>query len=302
MMVKELGRTGVFLPEVGIGTWNYHAGPDPLRRGLEAGALFIDTAESYGTERVVGEALKEVRDRVFVATKVSPENFRRARLRPSVDASLQRLGIDTIDLLQLHEPNPAIPIQETMDALADLVDAGKVRFVGVSNFSLAQLEEAQRALPKFPIASNQIRYNLIDRTIEQGLLQYCQANHITVIAYSPLARGLHRLKDCDPGGVLDHLSREISKSPAQIALNWCLCKEGVVVIPKGNSEEHILDNCAASDWRLSAEQIDLLDATIQYRYRGRFDTLLRRFTPDALRPVALRTLHYLPRGLRRRVN
>ena len=301
-MVKELGPTAVFLPEVGIGTSDYHAGPSPLRRGFEAGALFIDTAESYGTEEVVGEALKGLRNRVFVATKVSPENFRRARLQASVNASLQRLGIDTIDLLQLHKPNPTIPIQETMDALADLVDAGKVRFVGVSNFSLAQLEEARRALPKYPIVSNQVRYNLIDRTIEQGLSQYCQANHITVIAYSPLGRGLHRLKDCDPAGVLDHLSREIGKSPAQIALNWCLCKEGVVVIPKGNSEEHILDNCAASDWRLSAEQIDLLDATIQYRYRGRFDALLRRFTPDALRPVALRALHYLPRGLRRRVN
>jgi diketogulonate reductase-like aldo/keto reductase len=302
MMVKELGRTGVFLPEVGIGTWDYHAGPGPLRRGLQAGALFIDTAESYGTEEVVNEALRGLRDRVFVATKVSAGNFRRARLRASVDASLQRLGIDTVDLLQLHQPNPAIPIQETMDALADLVDAGKVRFVGVSNFSVAQLEEARRALPKYPIVSNQVRYNLIDRTIEQGLLQYCQANHITVIAYSPLARGLHRLEDCDPAGVLDQLSRQIGKSPAQIALNWCLCKEGVVAIPKGNSEEHILENCTASDWRLSAEQIGLLDATIQYRRRGRFDALMRRWTPRALRPVALRALHYLPQGLRRRVS
>jgi diketogulonate reductase-like aldo/keto reductase len=302
MMVKELGRTGVFLPEVGIGTGDYHAGPNPLRRGLQAGALFIDTAESYGTEGVVGEALKGLRDRVFVATKVSPENFRRARLQASVDASLHRLGIDTIDLLQLHQPNPAIPIQETMGALADLVDVGKVRFVGVSNFSVAQLEDARRALRKYSIVSNQVRYNLIDRTIEQGLLQYCQANHITVIAYSPLARGLHRLKDCDPAGVLDQLSRRIGKSPAQIALNWCLCKEGVVAIPKGNSEEHILDNCAASDWRLSAEQVDLLDAGIQYRHRGQFDAVLRRFMPHALRPVALRALLYLPRGLRRRVS
>jgi diketogulonate reductase-like aldo/keto reductase len=302
MMVKELGQTGVFLPEVGIGTWNYHAGPGPLRRGLEAGALFIDTAESYGTERVVGEALKGLRDRVFVATKVSPGNFRRTRLQASVDASLQRLGIDTIDLLQLHEPNPAIPVQETMDALAECVDAGKVRFVGVSNFSVAQLEEARRALRKYPIVSNQVRYNLIDRTIEQGLLPYCQANHITAIAYSPLARGLHRINDCDPGGVLDQLSRETGKSPAQIALNWCLCKEGVVVIAKGNCEEHVLDNCAASGWRLSAEQIDLLDAAIQYRHRGRFDVLLRRWTPHAVKPAVLRVLHYLPRGVRRRVN
>jgi diketogulonate reductase-like aldo/keto reductase len=302
MMVKELGRTGVFLPEVGIGTGDYHAGPNPLRRGLQAGALFIDTAESYGTEPVVGEALKGLRDRVFVATKVSPENFRRARLRASVDASLHRLGIDTIDLLQLHQPYPAIPIQETMDAMADLVDVGKVRFVGVSNFSVAQLEEAQRALPKYPIVSNQVRYNLIDRTIEKGLLPYCQANHITVIAYSPLARGLNRIQDCDPHGLLDKLSRMIGKSPAQIAINWCLCKEGVVAIPKGNSEEHILDNCAASGWRLSAEHLSSLDAAIQYRQRGRFDTLVRRWMPRQLGPLAVRALNSLPRGIRRRLS
>src|ERR1039457_1816867 len=113
MVVKELAQTGVLLPEVGLGTWDYHAGPGPLRRGLEAGALFIDTAESYGTDQVVGEALKGMRESVFVATKVSPQNFRRAPLLASVDSSLQRLGVDTIDLLQLHEYNPAIPIQET---------------------------------------------------------------------------------------------------------------------------------------------------------------------------------------------
>ena len=300
-MVKELGRTGVFLPEVGIGTSDYHAGPGPLRRGLEAGALFIDTAESYGTEEVVGEALKGLRERVFVATKVSPENFRRSRLQASVDASLLRLGAETIDLLQLHQPNPAIPIQETMEALASLVDVGKVRFVGVSNFSVAQLKDAQSALHNYPIVSNQVRYNLIDRTIEQGLLQYCQANHITVIAYSPLARDLRRLKDCDPRGVLEQISRGIGKSPAQIALNWCLCKEGVVVIPKGDSEEQILENCAASDWRLNSQQIDFLDRAIQYRHRGQFDALLRRWIPQALSPAALRVLRCLPRGLRRRV-
>lgn len=302
MMLKELGRSGVFLPEVGMGTWDYRAGPHPLRCGFREGALFIDTAESYGTESVVGEALKGLRDRVFVATKISPKNFRQARFRASVDASLQRLGIDTIDLLQLHQPNPAIPVQEIMGEMTAVVEAGKVRFVGVSNFSVTQLEEAQRALPKYPIVSNQVRYNLIDRTIEQGLLQYCQANHITLIAYSPLARGLDRIMDCDPGEILDQLSRGIGKSPAQIALNWCLCREGILAIPKGKTEEHILENCAASDWRLSAEQIDLLDTAIQYRHRGRFDSLLRRLMPHGLRPFALRALHYMPRGLRRRIS
>ena len=166
MKQKELGSTGVLLPEVGIGTADYHAGPQPLRRGLESGALFIDTAESYGTETIVREAITGIRDRVFVATKVSPQNFHRNDLRRSVDASLERLGVEVIDLLQLHQPNPAIPIEETIGALSDMVDAGKVRFMGVSNFSLAQLEAAQKVSGRHGIVSNQLRYNIIDRTIE----------------------------------------------------------------------------------------------------------------------------------------
>jgi diketogulonate reductase-like aldo/keto reductase len=301
MMLKQLGRTGVLIPEVGLGTWNYHAGPGPLRRGLEAGALFIDTAESYATETVVREALAGLRNRVFVATKVSPQNFRSADFRKSVDGSLTRLGIETIDLLQLHEPNPSIPISETMSAAADLVDAGKVRFVGVSNFSVAELREAQTALGRHPLVSNQVRYSIVDRTIESELLPYCQKNNITVIAYSPLARGLDRIRDCDPGGVLEKMARASGVSPARIAINWCLSKNGVVAIPKGNTVEHILDNCAASDWRLSAEQIALLDSKIQYRARNRLDTWMRQRTPRQLQTVALRALNYLPRGLRRRI-
>ena len=301
MRVKELGRTGVLIPEVGLGTWNYHAGPGPLRRGLESGALFIDTAESYGTERVVREAMHGLRDRVFLATKVSPGNFHRGAFRTSVDASLLRLGTDVIDLLQLHEPNSSIPIEETMGAMADLIESGKVRFAGVSNFSVAQLREAQIALGKYPIVSNQVRYNLVDRTIEADVLPYCKANHVTVIAYCPLARGLTRIRDCDPSGVIDELARMNGRSPAQIALNWCLCKEGVVAIPKGNSEEHILDNCGAAGWRLSAEQIALLDSRIQYRRRTRFDVLARRYTPRSLQTLASQAVHLLPRGLRRRV-
>jgi len=298
---KELGRTGVFISEVGLGTWNYHGGPIPLQKGLEAGALFIDTAESYGTETVVGEAVRGIRDRVFIATKVSPQNFRRKDLKKSADTSLRMLGIDRIDLLQLHEPNPLIPIEETIGAMAELVDAGKIRFIGVSNFSIDQLKKAQNALGNRQIVSNQVRYSLIDRTIEEGLLQYCQEHRITVIAYSPLGREFVRIRDCDPTGVIEELGRAIRKSPAQIVINWCLCKDGVVAIPKGNSTEHILENCNASDWRLTSEQLALLDANIQYRRRSRLDMLVRRWMPGPLRSLAVRTVKVLPRGLRRRV-
>ena len=302
MNTKELGRTGILIPEVGMGTWNYHGGPTQLRRGLEAGALLLDTAESYGTEPAVGEAIRGLRGQVFLATKVSPQNFRRTDLRRSVDRSLLQLGVEYIDLLQLHKPNPAIPIHETLDAMAELVDSGKVRFIGVSNFSVRQLEEAQAASGRHPIVSNQVRYNLIDRTIEKDLLPYCQTHHITVIAYSPLARGLDRIRDCDPHGVIDELARTTGKSPAQIAVNWCLCKDRVVAIPKGNSVEHILENCAAAGWRLRTEQIALLDGGIQYRHRTRFDHLVRRWMPGPLRQVALRSLEYLPPIVRRRVH
>src|SRR6266850_4755361 len=294
MRLKELSTTGVSIPEIGLGTWHYTAGAHSLRKGLEAGALFIDTAESYGTEAIVGEAVAGMRDSVFIATKVSPQNFRCLALRRSVDCSLLRLGIDVIDLLQLHQPNPSVPIEETMGAMADLVDEGKVRFIGVSNFSAAQLQEAQKASKKYRIVSNQVRYNLIDRTIERGLLQYCQKERVTVIAYSPFAREFGRIGDCDPSGVLDDLARTLGKSPAQIVLNWCLCKEGVVVIPKSNSEGHILENCAVSDWRLTTEQIHLLDTKIAYRHRNGLDALLRRFMPQSVRKFAPQALAYLP--------
>jgi diketogulonate reductase-like aldo/keto reductase len=301
MIRKELGQTGVLLPEVGIGTWNYHAGPAPLRRGLESGALFIDTAESYGTEPVVREALVGLRNRVFLATKVSPQNFRSQDLRRSVDSSLQRLAVDAIDLLQLHEPNPSIPIEETIGAMTDMVNEGKVRFIGVSNFSVDQLRSAQMASKKCPVVSNQVRYNLIDRSIERGLLRYCQDNRITIIAYSPLGRGLNRIFDCDPSHVIENLVRETGKSAAQIVINWCLCRDGIVAIPKGNTAEHILDNCGASDWRLSNEQLLRLDRDIQSRQRNRLDMLLRRYVPKAIGEFGLRAIKYLPRSLRRRI-
>lgn len=302
MPTKELAQTGLMLPEVGIGTWNYHAGPGPLRQGLEAGARFLDTAESYGTETAVGEAIRGMRQQVFVATKVSPGSFRAADFRRSVDVSLGCLGVDEIDLLQLHEPNPEVPIAETMDALAGLITAGKVRFAGVSNFSVAQLEAARAALGRYPIVSNQVRYSIVDRTIEQGLLPYCRAQHITVIAYCPLARGLNRIRDCDPTGALDEVARQAGRSIAQVALNWCLCQEGVVVIPKGNTAAHILDNCGAAEWRLTGAQLSTLNSRIRYRHRNRFDELVRRYTPDVLRGAALQAIRLLPPELRRRVN
>jgi diketogulonate reductase-like aldo/keto reductase len=302
MQLKELGKTGVRLPEIGLGTWNYYGGVGPLRTGLGMGALFIDTAESYGTEQIVAEVIRGMRDRVFLATKVSPHHFRHDDVVTAADNSLGQLRTDHIDLYQLHEPNHRIPVEETLGAMEELVDAGKVRFVGVSNFTVTELQRAQRAMRKHPIVSNQVRYNLVDRTIEEDLLCYCEANGITVIAHTPLARGLSHIMDHDPRGVLVEIAGTLGRTPAQIALNWCLRQPAVVVIPKGSSAEHIVENCGASDWRLAPEHIRRLDQEITFRRRGRLEILLRRRLPPGVKNGIRNLVQHLPRGWRRQVN
>jgi diketogulonate reductase-like aldo/keto reductase len=122
-----------------------------------------------------------------------------------------------------------------------------------------------------------------------------------VIGYSPLARSLGRVTDCDPSGTIAEIARATGKSPAQIVINWCLRQEGVVAIPKGGSQEHIIENCGASDWRLSSEQVALLDTNIQYRRRNWFDQFVRQSMPRPLQNIAAQAARYLPRSLRRRV-
>ena len=302
MFTKQLGKTGVQIPEVGLGTWHYHAGPEPLRQGLDAGACFIDTAESYDTEEVVRQAMGQHRDEVFLASKVSPSNFRRADLLKAAEGSLRRLGTDRIDLYQLHKPNDAIPLEETLGAMEELVDAGKVRFIGVSNFSQSELQRAQRAMRMHPIVSNQMRYNLVDRTISEGLLRYCQANGVTLIAYSPLARGFSHIRDYDAQGILPKLSEATGRTPVQIALNWCLCQAGVVAIPKGNSVEHVVENCGASGWRLNPEQLSQLDHAIAFKRRSGAEQFLRRHLPPSCKETIQRLATFLPPIIRRRIH
>lgn len=297
---KPLEKTGVSIPEVGMGTWNYRAGVGPLRDGLDAGAFFIDTAEAYDTETVVGQAVAGVRNLVFIATKVSPEHFRFDNVLKAVDGSLKRLGTDWIDLYQLHWPSDKVPIEETIAAMEQLVTAGKVRFIGVSNFSIAQLQRARDATSKYPIVSNQVCYNIVDRTIEADLLKYCQANGITIIAHSPLVRDFQSLLECDPDGALAEVARVTGKTIAQVAINWCLCKDGVVAIPKGNSTGHILENCGASGWRLTAEQLRFLDRSVRWRRRSRTELLLRNVLPQPIKQAVGNLVRMLPRSLGRR--
>jgi diketogulonate reductase-like aldo/keto reductase len=186
-----------------------------------------------------------------------------------------------IDLYQLHWPNYTIDIEETMGAMEELVDAGKIRFIGVSNFSVHLLKKAQAALSKHKIVSNQVRYSLIERTVERDLLHYCQRNGITLIAYSPFGSKFSSLQSADPEGVLCKVAETAGKTPAQVALNWLLAKADVVAIPKASTVQHVIEDCGASGWRLSQSECELLDSKVKFRQRSRMESAARRFVTRA---------------------
>jgi diketogulonate reductase-like aldo/keto reductase len=268
MESKELGKSGVEIPVLGLGTWGIggfgsrllggeDADVQALRLGLDLGMRFIDTAEMYAnghSEEVVAKAVKSEREKVFIATKVSPEHLSYDGVLNSCNASLRRLETKYVDLYQVHWPNTRIPISETMKAMEHLVEQGKVRYVGVSNFSVEQTREAQEALSKNSLVSNQVEYSLVNRSIEDYLLPYCAKERITVIAYSPIARG-HIAQGGRSGQwrMLDQVSAKYNKTRAQVALNWLLAKTPVVAIPKAASLEHVRENGGAAGWRLSEE-------------------------------------------------
>ncbi len=263
MEYKPLGRTSEKIPVIGMGTWkigNPHtpaertAQIESLKRGLELGMTFIDTAEFYGdgaSEQLVGEAIKNRRDSVFIATKVWPTNLHHDDVLKACDRSLKRLGISHIDLYQIHWPNPRVPIEETMGAMQELVRGGKVRHIGVSNFSIEETRQAAAALGRSELASNQVEYSLANRTIESGLLEFCQNERITVIAYSPLGRG-----SLPARAIPESILAKYRMTPAQAALNWVTFQDGVVAIPKSAKREHAEENAASLSTRLSKQDYD----------------------------------------------
>ena len=259
MKHKELGDTGVMIPEIGLGTWT-DTTVAPIGKAMELGAFLIDTAEIYGTEDVVGKALYGIRDQAFIVTKFHPSHFQRRDILKQVDESLNLLRTDYIDLYMPHWANPELSIEECMGTMEELVDQGKVRFIGVSNFSVAQMQEVQSVMSKYRIVCNQMGYSLVERAIEPaGVLEYCRQNRITLMAYSPLSESLSHIVSMDRNGALSKIAAATERTIAQVALSWCITEENVVAIPRSNSFEHIKENCLASGLKLSAEHKRLLN-------------------------------------------
>jgi len=256
LLLKPLGDSGKKISEIGQGTWAYRSGVEALQLGVSLGATHVDTAEMYGTEQIVGKAIAKIRDDVFLATKVSPQHLHYNDVLKAAEGSLKHLNTSVIDLYMIHWPNASIPIKETMKAMEELVHEGKVKFIGVSNFSVQDMEEAKRTMTTEKIVSNQIEYNLTNRTPEAEVIPYCRKEKITVVAYTPLSRGaVSRKKD----EVLDKLATKYRKTKAQVALNFLTREDHVVAIPKMDSLEHVRENCGASGWRLAKEDLAQID-------------------------------------------
>lgn len=247
MIHKSVGTIKV--PAIGQGTQGIKD-PEIIRRGIDLGMTFIDTAEIYGNEEIIGQSIKGIRDKVFISDKFSPEHSCYADVIKACETSLSKLGTDYIDLYSVHWPNPAIPIEQTRDALLQLQKQGKIRHIGVCNSGPDSLGNLEPGVI-------QAEYNLLDRSIESDILPYCDANNILTVAYSPLECLYHLPSDRMLW--LEEIAFIHQKTLAQIALNWLISHRTVIVIPKTKDPQHQLQNATASDFALSIPELKRID-------------------------------------------
>ena len=259
------------IQKIGFGTWSIGGGmsPDPsrdarslvaLRSALKIGYTHFDTAEMYASghsEELLGQAVRESgipRKELFITSKVSASHLRYDDLLNSLENSLCHLGMDYLDLYLIHWPSRGIPLKETFRALNQLVREERVRHLGVSNFDVELMKQAQ-VESETPIFTNQVPYSLEDRSyVRNGVLEYCQANDILLTAYSPVEEGRLRLSP-----VMQTIAGLHDATPYQIALAWLVSQPRVITIPMSFNPEHIAENFAAAEIELSAEEMEQLN-------------------------------------------
>jgi diketogulonate reductase-like aldo/keto reductase len=243
---------GEAVPAIGLGTARMTAGEceRAVERALELGYRHIDTAQIYDTEAAVGLAVSTSdvdREDVFLTTKLHRTNLRRTDVFRSVDESLDRLETDYVDLLLIHEPNPGVPVEETIGAMNDLQAEGCVRHVGVSNFPVRGMQAATNA-SRSPIFTNQIEYSPARRA--EDVVRWCLEHDVLVTAYSPLDVGRVLYDE-----TLQEIGRRYGKSAAQVALRWLTQQDGVVAIPKAIRREHLAENLDVFDFELTDDEM-----------------------------------------------
>jgi diketogulonate reductase-like aldo/keto reductase len=268
MIRRTFGWTGVEVPVIGQGTWMIEGHRDAearaiqtLRLGLDLGLTHIDTAEMYGSgraEELTGEAIAGRRDEVFLVSKVLPANASYEGTLRACRRSLKRLGTDRLDLYLLHWAG-SHPIGETMRAMEKLAADGFIRYFGVSNFDLEELQEAQQSVSAGRIACNQVLYHLGDRGIERRLLPYCEAQQIAVVGYSPFGHSGFPGPNSLGGKALAEVAARHGATPRQVALKFLTRHPGVFTIPKTTRPERVREN-AGIDWELTPADLAAIDA------------------------------------------
>jgi diketogulonate reductase-like aldo/keto reductase len=259
------------LPKIGFGTWNIGGGSSPnlkldsahriaLRSALEVGYTHFDTAEMYAdghAEELLGQAIRESnvkRENLFITSKVMPSHLRYDDVLRACDKSLQKLGMEYIDLYLIHWPSAGSKYDDTFQALNKLVRDGKVKHLGVSNFNLKLLKQAQE-LSETPIVTNQVPYSLSDRSyVKNGVLEYCQKNNIFLTAYEPLDKGNVRKNK-----TLEAIAKTHNKTIYQIALAWVISQPNIITIPMSTNPSHIKENFEAGEIELSDDEISGLN-------------------------------------------
>jgi diketogulonate reductase-like aldo/keto reductase len=230
---------------------------EALRLGLDLGLTHIDTAEMYGNGRVeelVAEAMNGRREEVFLVSKVLPSNASYKGTLKACRQSLKRLKTEWLDLYLLHWPG-SYPLRETMRAMEKLVDDGMIRFIGVSNFDVKELDAAQRALSKHRLACNQVLYHLGYRGIERRILPYCSKEGIAIVGYSPFGHGIFPSPQSSGGMVLAQIAERYHRTPRQVALNFLTSNPSVFTIPKASRPEHVKENSGGTGWDMTADDL-----------------------------------------------
>jgi diketogulonate reductase-like aldo/keto reductase len=256
------------VPIVGQGTWNVPvhgaaaaAGRAALRSGIELGMVHIDTAELYsGAEEQVGEAIRGLpRAPLFIVSKVMPAHATYEGTIAACESSLRRLGLEYLDCYLLHWRG-VHPLGDTMRALEKLVDDGKIRSLGVSNFDVDDVAEAQAALARHPLACNQVLYHLGERGAEKRLLPYCAERGVAVVGYSPFGQGDFPSPRSAGGRALAAVAARRGTTPRALALAFLTRLDGTFTIPKASREEHVRENARADGVVLEADDVRELDA------------------------------------------
>jgi myo-inositol catabolism protein IolS len=298
MQTINLGKSDIKVSKIGIGVWQasdeWHGDDDQVIKAVgtanELGVNLVDTAELYGngrSEKVLGRALAELgREKFVIATKVAAAHLRYDELQRAAAASMRRLGVNEIDLYQVHWPDPweQIPLKETFKALEKLYLEGKIRAIGVSNFAVRDLEEARSYLSRTDIVSNQMKYNLLQRNLEEDVLPYCKREGITILAWSPIAQGAlsgkYTSKNLPSGdvrienilfapqnmaqiekvvAVLSKIAKDHMCTVPQVALNWLASMPIVIPIPGVKNPAQARENVLSLDFKLSNQELAEID-------------------------------------------